>query len=263
MTQPTKKLIRLLRCSALLGTVACTSVPRATADELPEPPVATFSIVAHDPDTGELGVAVQSKFIAVGAVVPFAKAGVGAVATQAWANTTYGPQGLALLAEGLPSEKVIQKLVEKDPGKERRQVGIVDAKGRAANFTGTRCMDWAGGITGPNYAAQGNILASEKVVNAMGKAFEQSRGDLGERMIAALAAGQKAGGDSRGRQSAALLIVKERGGYGGHNDRYRDLRVDDHKTPIKELARIYKLHKRVFPPRRRRQPGRQPGRKIR
>jgi uncharacterized Ntn-hydrolase superfamily protein len=212
------------------------------------PPVATFSIVAFDPNTDELGVAVQSKFIAVGAVVPWARAGVGAIATQSWANTTYGPEGLKLLKAGEEPKKVLAKLLAADKARERRQVGILDAKGRPATFTGKRCQPWAGGKTGQNYCVQGNILAGPQVVDAMAKAFEAARGDLGERMIAALSAGQRAGGDKRGKQSAALLIVRKGAGYSGFNDRYRDLRVDDHAEPIKELLRIYRLHKRIFPP---------------
>lgn len=215
-----------------------------------DPPVATFSIVAFDPKTKELGVAVQSKIVAVGAVVPWAKAGVGAVATQAWANTSFGPRGLALLAEGKSPAEVVKTLTDDDRGADVRQLGIINAKGEAATFTGDKCSAWAGGFTGKHFAVQGNILASEEVVKAMGKAFEAAEdngGDLGERMIAALLAGQEKGGDKRGKQSAALLIVRDRGGYGGMNDRYRDIRVDDHKEPIKELLRVYRLHKNMFP----------------
>lgn len=244
---------RILVPPLLLSVCGCLTFgthPRGQA--FYAPPVATFSIVASDPETGELGVAVQSKFIAVGAVVPWAKAGVGAVATQAWANTTFGPQGLALLAQGKSPQKAIDALLEADRknpgGPERRQVAVINAKGEAATYTGARCLDWAGGKTGDNYAVQGNILAGKAVVDAMASAFEKAEGDLGERMIAALAAGQEAGGDRRGRQSAALLIVRERGGYSGFNDRYRDIRVDDHPKPITELRRIYRLHKGVFPP---------------
>jgi uncharacterized Ntn-hydrolase superfamily protein len=213
-----------------------------------EPPVATFSIVACDPETGELGVAVQSKFIAVGAVVPYAKAGVGAVATQAWANTSWGPRVLDLLEEGKSPEETLLIVVDEDDNAVQRQIGFIDARGETAGYTGSRCLDWAGFHAGKHYICQGNILAGEKVVKAMGKAFETTKGRLAERMLAALEAGQKAGGDKRGRQSAALLVVKEKGGYSGFNDRYRDLRVDDHPTPIAELKRIYKLHTAVFPP---------------
>lgn len=231
----------------LIPTILAASCHFGDRDE---PPVATFSIVGFDPQTRELGVAVQSKFIAVGAVVPWAKAGVGAIATQAWANTTFGPRGLSMLEKGMPVADVLTKLIDEDPGKKRRQVGIIDAQGTAVTFTGADCSDWAGGIAKKNYCAQGNILAGEDVVKAMAASFEEHDGDLGDRLLAALAAGQDAGGDRRGRQSAALLIVKERGGYGGHNDRYRDLRVDDHETPIAELKRIYALHKSIFRPRR-------------
>ncbi|HHI81065.1 MAG TPA: DUF1028 domain-containing protein [Planctomycetes bacterium] len=218
----------------------------------PFPPVATFSIVAYDPKTREWGVAVQSKFIAVGSVVPWVKAGAGAIATQAFANTRYGPEGLALLAKGKSAKEVVESLTQADPGRARRQLGIVDAQGRAASFTGKKCMTWAGHIVGKHFCCQGNILAGPEVVKAMAKAFEQTEGDLGDRMIAALEAGQKAGGDRRGRQSAALYIAREGWGYAGFNDRYRDLRVDDHPKPIQELKRIYALHKKIFRPRLRR-----------
>jgi len=209
--------------------------------------VATFSIVAYDPDTKELGVAVQSRFIAVGSVVPWAKAGVGAVATQSYANTTYGPKALDLMSQGVEPEKVMSLLTDIDRKAADRQVGIVDAKGRSATFTGDRCNEWAGGIKGENFACQGNILAGEDVVKNMAKSFQESKGDLGERLIAALQAGQDAGGDKRGMQSAALLIVRDGWGYGGFNDRYRDLRVDDHAEAIKELKRVYDLHREIFP----------------
>ena len=212
------------------------------------PTVATFSIVARDPDTGELGVAVQSKFVAVGSVVPWAKAGVGAIATQAWANTHYGPVGLELLAKGRTPKEVIAIMTEADFGKDKRQVGIIGVDGNASAFTGAKCFDWAGHKTGEHYAVQGNILEGPEVVDAMAKAFEEAEGDLAHRMIEALLAGQKAGGDKRGRQSAALLVVREGWGYSGLSDRYRDLRVDDHSKPIKELARVLEIHEKVFPP---------------
>jgi uncharacterized Ntn-hydrolase superfamily protein len=208
--------------------------------------VTTFSIVAYDPENGELGIAVQSKFLAVGAVVPWAKAGVGAVATQSWANTTYGPEGLRLMAEGLSAQEALEKLVEADEGRDRRQAGMVDAHGNAAAYTGEGCFEWAGHIVGEGFACQGNILVSEETVQAMARAFEKSAGELSDRLVAALEAGQEAGGDSRGRQSAALLVVREKGGYGGFNDRYVDLRVDDHPTPIQELKRLLELHKLYF-----------------
>ncbi len=209
-------------------------------------PVATFSIVAYDPENGDLGVAVQSKFLAVGAVVPWAKAGVGAVATQSWANTTYGPEGLKLMAEGLSAQEALDKLVEADEERDRRQAGVVDARGNAAAYTGQGCFDWAGHIVGEGFACQGNILVSEDTVQAMARTFEESEGELSDRLAAALEAGQEAGGDSRGRQSAALLVTREKGGYGGFNDRWIDLRVDDHPTPIQELKRLLALHKLYF-----------------
>jgi uncharacterized Ntn-hydrolase superfamily protein len=203
----------------------------------------TFSIVARDPEAGELGIAVQSKFLAVGAVVPWAKAGVGAIATQSWANTTYGPGGLDLLASGLSAKETIARLTAGDEGRASRQVGIVAMQGEPATFTGDDCFPWAGGHVGEDYTCQGNILVSEETVLSMARTFEQTSGRLCDRLMAALAAGQAAGGDSRGQQSAALLVVREKGGYGGFNDRFIDLRVDDHPHPIEELQRILELHK--------------------
>jgi uncharacterized Ntn-hydrolase superfamily protein len=194
--------------------------------------------VAFDPETGDLGVAVESKFFAVGPVVPFAAAGVGAVATQSYANTSYGPRGLEMLSQGMSAADVVTALTEADDGREVRQVGVVDAQGASATFTGESCLHWAGGRTGPGYAVQGNILSGPAVVDAMAEAYELTGGDLATRMVAALAAGQAAGGDARGRQSAALVVAREGGGYGGYNDRYIDLRVDDHPTPIAELQRL-------------------------
>jgi uncharacterized Ntn-hydrolase superfamily protein len=204
--------------------------------------VATFSIVAFDPDAGALGVAVQSKFLAVGSIVPWARAGVGAVATQAMANFNYGPRGLELMSQGKTAEETVEALISADDEREHRQVGVVDARGRAATFTGGECFEWAGGVTGEHYAAQGNILVGRETVEAMAKTFEATAGDLAGRLLAALDTGQAAGGDSRGRQSAALLVVREGGGYGGDNDRVVDLRVDDHPEPIRELIRIRALH---------------------
>ena len=211
---------------------------------MPHP--STFSIVACDPDKSEVGVAVQSKFLSVGAAVPWVIGGVGAIATQAWANTTYGPRGLALLQEGKSPEEVINWLTDSDENRADRQLGIVDATGRSATFTGARCMEWAGGTAGVNFAAQGNILAGKGVVDGLASAFQQTQGHLADRLIAALRAGQAAGGDRRGKQSAALYIAKPGGGYAGFNDRYVDLRVDDHPDPIEELARILELHKLYF-----------------
>ena len=208
--------------------------------------VATFSIVAFDSETDSLAVAVQSKFLAVGALVPHARAGVGAVATQALANVTYGTRGLELMAQGTTADETIEFLTEEDEQKTQRQVGIVDAGGRAAAFTGDDCHDWAGSLTGEHYAIQGNILAGQEVVEAMAGAYEASDDDIAGRLLAALEAGQEAGGDPRGKQSAALLVVREGGGYGGGNDRLVDLRVDDHPEPIRELARIRDLHTLYF-----------------
>jgi uncharacterized Ntn-hydrolase superfamily protein len=209
----------------------------------------TFSIVARDPQTGELGIAVQSKFLAVGAVVPWARAGVGAIATQSWANTSYGPHGLQLLAEGLSAPETLTRLTSNDDGRASRQIGIVALTGEPVTYTGDQCYPWAGGRIGEHYACQGNILVGQETVQAMADIFEQTSGYLCDRLVAALAAGQTAGGDSRGQQSAALLVVREGGGYGGFNDRFIDLRVDDHVQPIAELRRILALHKLyLFPP---------------
>ena len=201
----------------------------------------TFSIVAADPDAGDWGVAVASRFPCVGAVVPWARAGVGAVATQSWANTAFGPDGLALMNEGIPAEDTLRRLLDGDDDREDRQVGVVDGAGRAATFTGARCMDWAGGATGPGFAAQGNILVGEGVVTALAETFAATEGDLCDRLLAALLAGDAAGGDRRGRQSAALLVVREGGGYEERNDRYIDLRVDDHPEAPAELARLFEV----------------------
>jgi uncharacterized Ntn-hydrolase superfamily protein len=208
--------------------------------------VATFSIVGYDPEAQEWGVAVQSKFLGVGALVPWAKAGVGAIATQSWCNTSFGPNGLSLLEQGLSAEEVLEKLLENDEQREYRQVGVVDAQGRGATFTGKECFDWAGGIAGENFACQGNILVNPETVQAMADTFQQAKGDLAQRLVEALDAAQAAGGDSRGKQSAALLVVKEKGGYGGYNDKYVDLRVDDHVEPIKELKRLLDLYRLYF-----------------
>jgi uncharacterized Ntn-hydrolase superfamily protein len=208
--------------------------------------VATFSIVAFDPETDALGVAVQSKFLAVGALVPYASAGVGAVATQALANLNYGPRGLELMSRSMTAEETVEALISADTDREHRQLGVVDARGRAATFTGSECFEWAGGLVGEHYAAQGNILVGRETVEAMAKTFESAGYDLAGRLLAALDAGQEAGGDSRGKQSAALLVVREGGGYGGDNDRVVDLRVDDHPEPIKELIRIRDLHTLYF-----------------
>jgi len=208
--------------------------------------ISTYSIVACDLEAREWGVAVQSKFLAVGAAVPAAEPEVGAIATQAWANLAYRPEGLVLLRDGYSAEEVVQTLVGADEGRDHRQLGVVDAHGRAATYTGSECLDWAGGTTGPGYAAQGNILVSDATVEALASTFEGSTGPLAERLLACLAAAEAAGGDRRGRQSAALLVVRKDGGYGGTSDVATDLRVDDHPQPIEELGRIHRIHDLLF-----------------
>ncbi len=210
--------------------------------------LSTFSIAGYDPGAQEWGIGVQSKFLAVGAVVPWAQAGVGAVATQSYANTSFGPDGLALMSQGYSAEEALGQIVARDEDSARRQVGLVDALGRAATFTGDECHAWAGGLTGTHYAAQGNILVSGATVEAMAKAFEGTQGELADRLVAALAAGQAAGGDRRGQQSAAVLVVRPQGGYGGYNDRYLDLRVDDDPAPIERLRALVDLHHLFFKP---------------
>ncbi len=209
-------------------------------------PVSTYSLCACDLERGEWGVAVQSKFLAVGSIVSWAEAEVGCVATQAWANPRYGPEGLALLRAGRTADEVVQTLVGADGGRDDRQLGVVDAHGGSATFTGSACFDWAGGRTGPGWAAQGNLLVSAATVDALAETFAASAGPLAERLLEALAAGEAAGGDRRGRQSAALLVVRREGGYGGMTDVAVDLRVDDHPEPIEELARLYGLHELYF-----------------
>ncbi len=204
--------------------------------------VATFSIVAADVARGEWGIAVASRFLAVGAVVPWARAGAGAVATQSYGNTTFGPAGLDLMQQGVPAQEALDRLLAADEGRAQRQVGVVDRSGRAVTFTGAECFAWAGGRTGPGYACQGNILTGPQVVERMAEAFEGTSGELAMRLFAALAAGDRAGGDSRGRQSAALLVVRPGGGYAGFNDRALDLRVDDAPNPIPRLRRLIELH---------------------
>ena len=213
------------------------------AAESDKPPlVATFSIVACDLETGEWGVAVQSRVLAVGSLVPFARAGVGAIATQAYCNTTYGPRGLAMLEEGKSAEEVLAALIADDEDREQRQLAVVDAQGRVANHTGSECFAFAGAKAGTHFSCQGNILAGEEVVDAMARAFETAEGDLAAKLLVALAAGQEAGGDKRGQQSAALLVVQQDAGYGGFDDRKYDLRVDDHEMPIDELKRLLRMH---------------------
>ena len=211
------------------------------------PLVSTYSIAACDLERGEWGVGVQSKFLAAGSIVPWAEPGVGAVATQALANPRYGPDGLAHLRDGLSADETLVALVEADEGRDDRQVGIVDAQGRAATYTGKACLDWAGGRSGPGYAAQGNILVSEETVAGLVHGFEANAGrPLAERIVEALAAAQLAGGDRRGQQAAGLLVVQKDGGYGGMDDVLVDLRVDDHAEPVAELKRLYGMHQLLF-----------------
>ena len=212
-----------------------------------DPVVATYSIVACDLEEKQWGVAVQSKFLAVGSVVPWAEPLVGALATQAYANPSYGPNGLALLREGLSASEVVERLTSEDEDRDQRQLGVVDAHGGSTSWTGPSCNDWAGHCTGEGYAAQGNILAGEETVAALGTTFEATAElPLTQRLIECLAAAQAAGGDRRGQQSASLLVVQKEGGYAGLSDVLVDLRVDDHERPIEELRRIYELHHRLF-----------------
>jgi uncharacterized Ntn-hydrolase superfamily protein len=209
--------------------------------------VATYSIVACDLEAGQWGVGVQSKFLAVGSVVPWAEPHVGAIATQAWANPRYGPEGLSMLRAGKAAEQVVEELTAADDGRAQRQIGVVDGSGRAASYTGPECNEWAGGRAGDGYAAQGNILVSAETVDALAVTFESNAHlTLAERLIGCLAAAQAAGGDSRGQQSAALLVVEKDAGYGNLSDTIVDLRVDDHELPIAELRRLYTLHEELF-----------------
>ena len=206
----------------------------------------TFSIVACDLKEQSWGVAVASKFPAVGAVVPYSQAGIGAVATQSFANTSFGPRGLELMTNGCSANEALKQLLKDDPERELRQVGLVDARGGSATFTGSGCFAWAGGLTGKGYAIQGNILSGAKVVPAMEKAFLKTKGNLPSRLHAALLAGDHAGGDKRGRQSAAIYVVRPNGGYGGYLDRWLDYRVDDHENPVPRLAELLEMHELYF-----------------
>jgi uncharacterized Ntn-hydrolase superfamily protein len=203
--------------------------------------IATFSIVAFDPSTKDLGVAVHSRYFSVGSVVPWAKTEVGAIATQSFVNVSYGPQGLQLLRKGLTVKEVIERLTGQDEAKDYRQLGIVDSKGNVAVFTGEKCLKWAGSKVGNNFVALGNILAGEEVVNNMGKRFESIKDDLAGKLVAALEGGEEAGGDMRGRQSTSLLVVRKGGGRLGYGDRYIDLRVEDNPDPVGELKRLLNL----------------------
>ena len=209
--------------------------------------VATYSIAACDLESRQWGVATQSKFLAVGSIVPWAEAGIGAIATQAYANPQYGPDGLALLRDGVPADEAVQRLTADDDGRDQRQLGIVDSRGGSATFTGSKCMDWAGGIAGECFAAQGNILVGPETVDALAATFTATTGrPLAERLLECLAAAQAAGGDRRGQQSAALFVVERDAGYAGLCDIVVDLRTDDHEAPVAELARLYDLHQLLF-----------------
>jgi uncharacterized Ntn-hydrolase superfamily protein len=214
------------------------------------PTINTYSIVGFDPATGELGIAVASKVLGVGSVVPFAKANVGAVATQSAANTAYGPDGLKLMESGKTAKEALEELIKADSGRAHRQVGIVDAKGNVASFSGTNCNGWYGHFEGQNFAVQGNLLAGEEVIKNMASAYEEARkvekSELCDWLLAALKAGETAGGDKRGKQSSALLVVREKANYDRKNDRYIDLRVEDHAEPVTELARLLEIHKQFF-----------------
>jgi uncharacterized Ntn-hydrolase superfamily protein len=206
----------------------------------------TFSIAAFDPENGDLGIAVQSKFPNVGVVIPFARAGIGAIATQSYCNTSFGPRGLTLLQKGASPQDVVDELIAGDEDHEYRQLAVIDAQGHGAAYTGAQCFDWCGSVVEDNFSVQGNCLGSDAVANHMAQSMRDSRGSLAGRLLDALSAGQAAGGDRRGQQSAALLVVRECGGYGGHDDRYVDISVYDHSAPIEELYRLYAIHRLTY-----------------
>jgi len=240
--------IPLLTIGLVMVTQAARERPAPASIDSADPKVNTFSIVAYDPETGDLGIAVASKVLGVGCIVPWGEAGRGAIATQSAANTAYGPEGLKLLKEK-SAEEVVKLLTDGDQGRAIRQLGIVDAQGRAASYTGEKCNAWAGDLVGEHFTVQGNLLAGEKVVDEMAARYrdaqQQGEGELADWLMAALTAGDVAGGDRRGKQSAALMVYREGAGYGG-NDRYIDLRVDDHPEPVAELARLLQVHKTFF-----------------
>ena len=206
----------------------------------------TFSIIGYDPTTISWGVAVASKWIAVGSAVPFARAHAGAIATQSYTNSTFGPKGLAMLAEGKSAQDTLDALLKEDDGREKRQVGIVDLEGRVAAFTGNECIPEAGSLEGKNCTAQGNTLPTLEVLSAMTRTFEHTKGDLAHRLYKALLAGEEAGGDKRGKQSSALYVVRRDSGHGAFGDKVVDLRVDDHPEPVRELGRLLKIHDEVY-----------------
>jgi len=233
--------MRSLRFGLMAAVFAAVLLTTGRPAQSALPDHGTFSIVAIDMTNGDIGIAISSRVLAVGAETAFAETGIGGVVTQAAANVTFGPKGLALLRVGRGAKEVLGELLDADEGRENRQAAIVDAKGNVAQFTGKECLNWCGGVTGKTYAAQGNILTGEAVVKEMGRAFEAATGQLADKLIAALEAGQAAGGDSRGKQSAHILVVRKNAGYGGRSDRYIDLRVDDHPEPVAELHRILNI----------------------
>jgi uncharacterized Ntn-hydrolase superfamily protein len=240
--------MKYVTATSLATFLLTLSAPAVVAqDRIPvlqengEEVVATFSIVAQDPATGELGVAVQSRAFRAAAIVSYAKAGVGAIATQAAANQSYGPRGLELLEQGLSPEQVVAQLTGGDDGRDRRQLAVIDATGRVKAYTGSRTSDWAGHIEGVNYSVQGNILVSEAVIRAMAEAFENTEGELAERLMNALDAGQAEGGDARGKQAGGILVVRPIGDSGRTTDRWVDVRVDDHPTPFLEIRRLMNM----------------------
>jgi uncharacterized Ntn-hydrolase superfamily protein len=243
---------------AALIVLGCAWIASRPARPSADPLVSTFSIVAIDPENGDLGVAVQSKFPNLRPVVPWAEAGVGAVATQSMANVSFGPKGLTLMRNGATAEEALKILIANDSARQSRQVGLVDGKGNSATWTGSECFDWAGGVAGENwagrsvivagkgFAVQGNILVGKPTVEAIAKTFQSTKGSLADRLVAAIVAGGKAGGDRRGEQSAALLVKRKGAGYDGTTDDYIDISIYDHVTPLKELERLYQLHKLYF-----------------
>lgn len=235
---------RIVVCFFTFAAISLTTVPGQNPQpKIPRPKdlASTFSLVGRDPATGEMGIVVASKYLAVGSAVPWADARVGAIATQSYVNVTFGPEGLALLNQGKSPRDTLDLLLGNDSGKDFRQVGLLNLKGEPVAFTGPKCLPWAGHKTGKEFAAQGNLLAGPEVVANMGKAFEETKGPLTKRLFESLKAGDVAGGDKRGRQSAAILVVKPKGGPNGFGDRWVDLRVDDHPEPVKELLRLLEL----------------------
>lgn len=258
--------LRRALLAAALALCAAGALPRASESERAEggspssplfpfpadmaaahPPASTFSILAVDEHTGEIGIATQSKIVAVGAIVPYARGGAGAAASQAYANSSYGPRAIRMLERGVAPREIVESLVAEDPLRDRRQLAVIGVDGDRAVFTGDSCLPWAGSLEGDSCLVAGNLLAGPEVLEAMVQAFESSEGVLAERLLAALQAGEEAGGDRRGRQSAAILVVREGWGYGGIGDRFRDLRVDDSETPIDCLERVYRKHRELFP----------------